>query len=82
VENLRRTRSLQGLLQDGPVDYGIATHLTDFLIQKDKAKYAEWVNGIKNGTPWEQSLKDSYGVTADQLITAFGQAIGVPDLRP
>jgi hypothetical protein len=82
IEKMRQTRSLGGLLQDGPLDYGIATNLTDFLIQKDKAKYAQWVNGIKEGQSWEQSLKTSYGVTSDQLITAFGQAIGIPTLRP
>ena len=85
VRAMQQTHSLQGMLQEehiSPIQYGMAAHLTDFLIQKDKRKYAQWVNGMKEGKPWEESLKDAYGLTSEKMLSEFGQAIGVPDLRP
>ncbi len=65
-----------------PLQYGMATDLTDFMIRQDRRRYADWVNGMKAGKSWEFSLKDSYGVTPVQLLSAYGEAIGVPDLKP
>lgn len=85
LESMRKSRSLQGVLKDvesNSTAYGIATAMTDFLIRADGQKYAEFINGIKEGKTWEVSLKDAYNVTPDQFIAGFGQSIGVPDLRP
>ena len=68
--------------QINPVQYGMASDLTDYLIQKDTRKYAEWVSGMKEGKAWEASLKDCYGLTLEQLLAEYGQAVGIPDLRP
>ncbi len=84
VRAMQQSHSLQGMFQEeriNPIQYGMAAHLTDFLILKDKRKYAEWVTGMKEGKTWEESLKDAYGLTPAQLLSEFGQAIGVPDLR-
>jgi hypothetical protein len=82
---MQQTHSLQGMFQAdhiNPIQYGMAAHLTDFLIIKDKRKYAQWINGMKEGRTWEESLKEAYGLTAEQLVGEFGLAIGLPDLRP
>jgi hypothetical protein len=87
VDTMRASHSMKGLLDAAPIDglsmhYGMASSLTDFLIRADKAKYANFVDGMKEGKTWEESLKDTYGATREQLIANFGKAIGVPDLRP
>ncbi len=84
---LRSSRTMQGLLEAEKVDgglqhYGMSSLLTDFLIRADKVKYANFVDGMKEGKKWEESLKDTYGATREQLIANFGQSIGVADLRP
>jgi len=85
LEQIRSTGSLTGLLTAQPISaphYGMAYNLTNFLIQTDKAKYAGFIDGMKEGKTWEESLKDSYGATADQLVASYGKSIGVPSLRP
>lgn len=85
LQVLQQTHSLQGMFDEdhiAPIQYGMATHLTDYLIRRDKLKYAQWINGMKEGKSWEESLRDAYGLTQPQLLAEFGAAIGVPDLRP
>ena len=81
---MQMSRSLNGLFTVSPFEgvyYGMASSLTDFLISTDEGKYAEFIDGIKQGKDWEQSLKDAYDATPQQLATAYGRAIGIPDLR-
>jgi hypothetical protein len=85
LQAMQQTHSLQGMLTEEriqPLQYGMAISLTDYLIQRDKRKYADWVNGMKEGKKWPESLKDTYGITPEQLLSDFGQAIGIPDLKP
>jgi hypothetical protein len=37
-------------------------------------------NGIKEGLSWQDSLMRAYGMTPEQLTSAYGAAIGVPNL--
>jgi len=82
---LQSSRSLNGLFTASPFEgvyYGMASSLTDFLIRTDQWKYADFIDGIKQGKDWQVSLQDAYGATPQQLVTAYGKSIGIPDLRP
>lgn len=85
LQLIRNTHSLNGLLTAAPIQgvhYGMASSLTSFLINTDKRKYADFIDGIKQGKTWETSLSDAYKATPEQLIGAYGRTIGVPDLKP
>jgi len=62
------------------VQYGIASGLVRFLVKQDPRKFATFVQGIKEGAPAEESLEKAYGGTLDDLVKAYGTAIGVPAL--
>jgi hypothetical protein len=64
-----------------PWQYGTASSITDFLIKNDKKAYTRFIQGIKEGTKWEQSLQAAFKITPEQLVAAYGKAIGVPDLK-
>jgi hypothetical protein len=64
------------------IQYGMAYSLNNFLIQTDKRKYADFIDGMKQGKEWEVSLQDAYQATPQQLLAAYGKSIGIPDLRP
>ena len=57
--------------------YPVARTLTEFMIRQSKTGYVEFINGIKDGLKWDESLKTKYGVTPDQLVTAYGNSMGV-----
>jgi len=63
------------------VQYGMASGLVKFLTGRDPRKFAAFVRGIKEGVPVEESLRDAYGATLDELVAAYGQAVGVPGLK-
>jgi hypothetical protein len=64
------------------VQYGIASQLVKFLMARDRQKFAQFVRGIKEGMTPEQSLEAAYQGSRAELIAAFGQSLGVPQLRP
>lgn len=85
LQAMQQSHSLQGMFQEDHIQsihYGMAAHLTDYLIRRDKRAYAQWINGMKEGKTWEESLRDAYGLSGQQLLNEFGAEIGVPDLRP
>lgn len=63
-----------------PVQYGMASGMVRMLIGRDAKKFAEFVRGIKEGTPVEESLERSFGGSLDDLVKAYGAAVGVPNL--
>jgi hypothetical protein len=63
------------------VQYGMASGLVKFLTARDPRKFAAFVRGIKEGVPVEESLRDAYGATIDELVASYGQAVGVPGLK-
>jgi hypothetical protein len=63
------------------VQYGMASSLVKFLA-RDLKKFAAFVQGIKEGTPVEESLQASYKISLADLIQAYGAAVGVPQLTP
>lgn len=86
LQTMRQTGSMGGgLFKDrGNIEgwqYGIASSLTDFLIRQDGAAYPRFIQGLKEGLTWQESLQEHYQVSPAELIAAYGQAIGVPNLR-
>lgn len=65
-----------------PEQYGIASNLTNFMLQIDPGRYRAFIVGIKEGYSLEESLARSYGMTPGELISNYGRSIGVANLRP
>jgi hypothetical protein len=64
-----------------PVQYGMASGLVKMLVSRDAGKFAAFVRSIKEGTPAEEALRQSFGGSLDDLTTAYGAAVGIPGLR-
>jgi hypothetical protein len=61
--------------------YPIARTLTEFMIRQNRKGYVDFINGIKDGLSVEDALKEKYGMTAEELVIAYGQSMGMPGLR-
>jgi hypothetical protein len=83
---LRRPRPLEHFFDEGKnidgFQYPIARTLCEFMIRQDKAKYVEFIKGMKDGLSWEQALASKYGTSVEALLAAYGQQMGVPGLKP
>jgi hypothetical protein len=83
---MRTNRSMGGFFDEGKsfnrTDYGIASNLTQFMLQSDPNLYRAFLMGIKDGYSIAQSLKLTYDCTPADLVQGFGTSIGVPDLQP
>jgi hypothetical protein len=64
------------------VQYGMASSMVTFLAGRDLRKFAAFVQGIKEGMPVEESLQQAFKLSLDDLVKAYGAAVGVPNLRP
>ena len=62
--------------------YPVARTLTEFMIRQNKTGYVDFINALKDGVPWEEALKKHYGVNPEQLVSAYGQSMAVPGLKP
>jgi len=87
LEQLKQTGSLGGnfFALDKNIDtwqYGVAFGLNNFMIQNNQQAYVKFIEGMKEGMSWEESLQASFECTPQQLVTAYGRAIGMPLLRP
>jgi len=63
------------------VQYGIASGLVKFLAARDRGRFAAFVQGVKEGQGVEESLRQSFRASLDELVAAYGTAIGVPGLK-
>jgi hypothetical protein len=63
------------------IQYGMASGLVKFLVAKDRKRFARFVRGIKEGQTVEESLRDSFAASLDDVVAAFGQALGAPALK-
>ncbi|MCH8046320.1 MAG: hypothetical protein IID44_21640 [Planctomycetes bacterium] len=61
--------------------YGIASHITKFLIKTNPKSFVAFIQGVKEGMTPEESLAQYYGATYDQLLIAYGRSIGLPNLQ-
>jgi hypothetical protein len=62
--------------------YPVARTLSEFMIQQNRKGYVDFINGIKDGSSWEDSMTQKYGVSLEQLVRAYGNSMGVQGLRP
>ena len=60
-----------------PWGYPIAETLCEFMISQNKKGYVEFINGMKDGLSWEESLQTRYGTTLDRLIPAYTSWLGI-----
>jgi len=81
---LQTRKSLERFFDDDHIvawQYPVARTLCEFMIRQSKPGYVDFINGIKAGLTWEEAMKQKYGVTVQQLTTAYGTSMGVKDLR-
>jgi hypothetical protein len=62
--------------------YGLAASMTEFLLQYNAKAYRQLIDDIKLGKAWEESLKNNYKMTPDDLAQQYGKWIGLPMLTP
>ena len=76
-----------GFFNDAPdhhieaVQYGIASGLVRFLAARDRGRFATFVQAVKEGQGVEESLRQSFRASLDELVAAYGTAVGVPGLK-
>jgi hypothetical protein len=63
------------------IQYGMASGLVKFLTARDQKKFAAFVQAIKEGVPVEDALQDAFNASLDDLVKAYGAAVGVPALK-
>jgi hypothetical protein len=63
-----------------PLQYGVASSLVRFLVSRDRRRFAQFVRLVKEGSDVEQALAETFRVSLDELLVAYGRAIGVPNL--
>jgi hypothetical protein len=57
--------------------YPIAEMLTTFMIERNTRGYVAFINGIKDGVNWEESLKKNLRYTKEGLIQDFAAAMKI-----
>lgn len=87
VARIRTTHTLGGDFFTGgsiaPWQYGVASHLTAFMLRGGNGpKYRRFIEDIKKGYTWRQSLKRNYGVDENGLTTLYGRSLRIPNLVP
>jgi len=60
--------------------YPVAQLLTEFMIKQDKKRYVAFIDGIKDGMKWEESLTQKYGAPKDRLVAVFSDSLNVRGL--
>ena len=63
------------------MQYGVASSLVKFMVARDRKRFAAFVRGVKEGLSVEESLRESFEASLDDLLAAYGRAIGMPGLR-
>ena len=65
-----------------PWQYGVASSMVEMLVKISPDQFRLFFNGIKEGLTWEDSLMRAYGMTPEDLTSAYGRAVGLPELMP
>jgi len=61
--------------------YPVAQMLTSMMLEASKSNYVDFINGMKDGLSWDESLKQRYKAPRDRLVTVFGNWVGVQGVR-
>ncbi len=51
--------------------YPVAETFCQFMIRRNKKSYVGFIDGIKDGKPWQQSLETSYKMPLGNLVAAY-----------
>jgi hypothetical protein len=62
--------------------YGVASSINRFLLKTDQQSYVRFIEGLKEGLKWPAALQQAYGGTPDQLVSQYGESVGILDLHP
>ena len=93
VPQIRQRKAIDRLKQTGVIGqgffghrieswhYGVASRITDSLIKGNRDAFRWWVISIKEGVEWQQGLRQAFGYSPLQLMQAYGQSVGVPQIR-
>ena len=57
--------------------YPVAETFCQFMIRRNKKAYVGFIDGIKEGKPWQQSLESSYKMPLGKLVAAYIDSITV-----
>ena len=68
--------------QIAPWQYGVASSMVQMLVKISPDQFRLFFNGIKEGLTWQDSLMRAYGMSPTDLVSAYGRAVGVPNLKP
>jgi len=61
--------------------YPVAETMCTFMISANKRNYVDFINGMKEGLSWEDSLAQRYKAPLDRLVAVYGSWVGVRGLR-
>ena len=61
--------------------YPVAYALCEYMIRQSKRNYVAFINGIKDGLSWEASLEQKYQAPQARLVQAFGESLGIKQLK-
>lgn len=61
--------------------YPVSQMLTTMMIEAGKRNYVDFINGIKDGLPYDKALADKFKAPRDRLVAVFGSYLGVQGLK-
>ena len=61
--------------------YGVAGDITRMLVECSPQRYGAFLGWLKQGANADTALTNSYGITAEGLVEAYGKRIGAKGLR-
>jgi hypothetical protein len=82
---LKSSGSMNGLLEATELlgdRHFLAKHFGQFLAARNKAAYPEFLLEMKTGIPIEESVKNAYGESLNDMVVAFGRSFGIQQLKP
>jgi hypothetical protein len=62
--------------------YPVAQLLTEFMIKQDKKRYVAFIDGIKDGLKWEESLNQKYGVPKERIVAVLSDSLNIRGMNP
>lgn len=84
-ERLKRTPTIRlGFFGPGKIEhgeYGLASSLTRFMLETNGESYVEFIECLKEGMPWQESLQAAYHSEPIDLVNAYAKWIGVAEIR-
>ena len=61
--------------------YPVAETLSGWMIQKNKQGYLGFINGIKDGQAWDESLKKNFKMPPDKMLGEYAKSLGMKGIK-